>query len=154
VTSRNFPAAAAGLAVNVVLLLLLVPASGAGLGIAGAGIALCGAYAAMLLVMYLLTRGLFRVGFEWRRLAQLTAIFAGVAVSGEELLPQSGAGGLGLRVVWLALAPVLLVLTRFFHSHERDQARTLLADGRRRVAAFRARHGDVKEYAEDPLRDL
>jgi O-antigen/teichoic acid export membrane protein len=154
VTSRNFPAAAAGLAVNVVLLLLLVPRSGAGLGIAGAGIALCGAYLVMLAVMYLLTRGLFKVGFEWRRLAQLAAILAAVAVSGEELLPPSGAAGVALRVLWLGLVPALLLLTRFFHSHERDQARALLADGRRRVAAFRAGHGDVKEYAEDPLRDL
>ena len=44
VTTRNFPAALAGLAVNVVLLVLLVGP----LGIAGAGIALCGAYAVML----------------------------------------------------------------------------------------------------------
>ena len=68
ITSRNFPAAAVGLAVNVALILLLVPGSGAGLGIAGAGIALCGAYAAMLAMMYLFTRRLFRVGFEWGRL--------------------------------------------------------------------------------------
>ena len=74
VTSRNFPAAAAGLAVNVALLVLLVPHGGANLGIAGAGLALCGAYAVMLVVMYMLTRSLFRVGFEWRRLAQLAAI--------------------------------------------------------------------------------
>src|SRR5437588_605055 len=92
VTSRNLPAAAAGLTVNVVLLLLLVPRSGANLGIAGAGIALCGAYVAMLLVMYLLTRGLFEVGFEWRRLMQLTAILGGVALSGELLLPTHGPG--------------------------------------------------------------
>src|ERR1019366_7889838 len=71
VTSRNLPAGAAGLGINIALLILLVPGSGAGLGIAGAGIALCGAYAAMLLVMYLLTRSLFKVGFEWRRLSQL-----------------------------------------------------------------------------------
>ncbi len=153
-TARNLPAAAVGLVVNVALLLLLVPHGGAGLGIAGAGIALCGAYAAMLAVMYLLTRGLFRVGFEWRRLTQLTAILAAVAVSGEELLPRSGFAGLALRVVWLALAPALLLMTRFFHPHERVQAKALLADGRRRVVAFRAGHGDVEEYAEDPLRDL
>ncbi len=110
VTVRNLPAAAAGLAVNVVLLLVLVPAGGAGLGIAGAGIALCGAYAAMLAVMYVLTRSLFRVGFEWARLAQLTAILAGVAVSGELLLPTSGAVGLLSRSAWLALVPVALVL--------------------------------------------
>jgi O-antigen/teichoic acid export membrane protein len=154
VTTRNFPAAAAGLAVNVVLLVLLVPRSGANLGIAGAGIALCGAYAAMLVVMYLLTRGLFKVGFEWRRLIQLAAILTGVALSGELLLPTHGLGGLLLRVAWLALAPALLLLTRFFHPHESEQARALLDDARRRVRAFRARHGDVDAYAEDPLRDL
>ncbi len=154
VTSRTLPAAAAGLAVNVVLLVLLVPSTGAGLGISGAGIALCGAYATMLVVMYALTRGLFRVGFEWGRLARLVAILAGVAVSGELLLPSSGLAGLALRAAWLALVPGLLALTRFFHPHEREQARSLLADGRRRVAVFRSRHGDVEAYAEDPLRDL
>jgi O-antigen/teichoic acid export membrane protein len=154
VTSRNFPAAAAGLLVNVALLLALVPHSGAGLGIAGAGIALCGAYMAMLLVMYALTRGLFAVRFEWLRLAQLTAIFAGVAVSGELLLASHGLVGLLTRVVWLALVPAALALTRFFHPHEWAGAKRLLADGRRRVAAFRAGHGDVEAYAEDPLKDL
>jgi O-antigen/teichoic acid export membrane protein len=154
VTTRNFPAAAAGLAINVVLLLLLVPASGAGLGIAGAGIALCGAYLTMLAVMHLLTRGLFEVGFEWVRLAQLTAILAAVAVSGELLLPTTGLAGLILRAAWLALVPALLLFTRFFHPRERIQAKALLADGRRRTRAFRAGHGEVEAYAEDPLRDL
>jgi O-antigen/teichoic acid export membrane protein len=154
VTTRTFFAAAAGLATNVTLLVLLVPRGGAGLGIAGAGIALCGAYVVMIVVMYLLTRGLFKVGFEWSRLAQLTAILAGVAVSGELLLPSSGLAGLGLRVAWLGLLPALLALTRFFHPYERGQAKALLLDGRRRIAAFRAGHGDVEVYAEDPLRDL
>jgi O-antigen/teichoic acid export membrane protein len=154
VTSRNLPAALAGLAVNVALLVLLVPAGGAGLGIAGAGLALCGAYAAMLAAMYMLTRSIFRVGFEWRRLAQLVAVFAGVAVSGELLLPTHGIGGLLARAGWLALAPALLLLTRFVHPHELEQARALAADGRRRVARFRAGHGEVEAYAEDPLRDV
>jgi O-antigen/teichoic acid export membrane protein len=154
VTSRNFPAAAAGLAINVVLLLLLVPRAGADLGIAGAGIALCGAYVAMLVVMYLLTRSLFQVGFEWLRLAKLTAILAGVAVSGELLLPTHGLAGLALRAVWLALVPGALLVTRFFHPHELAQARRLLADARRRVATFRAGHGDIEAYAEDPLKDV
>jgi len=59
------------------------------MGIEGAGIALCGAYAGMLAVMYVLTRKLFRVGFEWARLAQLVALLGAVAVSGELLLPTS-----------------------------------------------------------------
>ncbi len=135
VTTRNFPATAAGLAVNVALILLLVPASGANLGIAGAGIALCGAYVVMLAVMYLLTRSLFRVGFEWARLALLVAIFAGVAVSGELLLPTSGLGGLALRALWLALAPALLILTRFFTARELRGARELV----RAAIAYRPR---------------
>ncbi|HEY2217438.1 MAG TPA: polysaccharide biosynthesis C-terminal domain-containing protein, partial [Solirubrobacteraceae bacterium] len=153
-TSRNLPAAAAGLLVNVVLLLVLVPHSGLDLGIAGAGIALCGAYVAMLLVMHLLTRRLFPVGFQWRRLVQLTSILAGVAVSGELLLPTSGFAGIALRLLWLLLIPALLLLTRFFGADERNQARALLADARKRVAAFRAGHGEVEQYAEDPLKDL
>jgi hypothetical protein len=151
---RNLPAAAAGLVVNVVLLLVLVPRAGLNLGIAGAGIALCGAYVAMLAVMHLLTRRLFAVGFQWRRLALLTAILAGVAVSGELLLPTSGFAGVVLRAAWLALVPVALLLTRFFAPDERTQARALVADARRRVAAFRAGHGDVEQYAEDPLKDI
>ena len=154
VTSRNYPAGAAGLAVNVALLLALVPAAGAGLGIAGAGVALCGAYATMLVVMYALTRSLFRVGFEWRRLGQLTAVLAAVAVSGELLLPSAGFAGLALRALWLALVPAALLATRFFHDHELAQARALVADARRRVAAFRAGHGELEAYAEDPLKDL
>ncbi len=154
VTSRNFPAAACGLAVNVVLLLVLVPATGAGLGSEGAGVALCGAYVAMLVVMYLLTRNLFSVAFQWRRLAQLTGLLAAIAVSGELLLPTSGLGGLAARVAWLALVPASLLLTRFFEPHELAGARALLADTRRRVVDFRAGHGDLEAYAEDPLRDV
>ncbi len=154
VTSRNFPAAAAGLAVNVLLLLVLVPAGGAGLGIAGAGIALCGAYVTMLAVMYALTRSLFRVGFQWLRLAQLTAILAGVAVSGELLLPTHGLAGLASRVAWLALVPIALLAIRFFDPQERTGARALIAEGRSRASSFRRRHGDVEAYAEDPLRDV
>jgi hypothetical protein len=108
----------------------------------------------MLIVIYRLTRSLFRVAFEWRRLAQVTAILAGVAVSGELLLPTHGAAGLALRLLWLALVPALLLLTRFLHPHESAQARALVADARRRVASFRARGGEVEAYAEDPLRDL
>ena len=66
VTTRTFPAAAAGLVVNVVGLVVLVGP----LGIAGAGIALCAAYLVMLVVVHLLTRRLFAVPFEWARLAR------------------------------------------------------------------------------------
>lgn len=139
VTRLNVPAALAGLAVNVVLLLVLVPRSGLGLGIAGAGIALCGAYVAMLVVLRVLTRQVFAISFDSRRLALLVAIFAGTAVSGELLLPAAGAGGFFARAVWLGWIPALLVLTRFFVPSELTQGRLLLAGARRLAAGLRAR---------------
>ncbi len=127
VTTRNFPAALVGLAVNVVLLLVLVPR----LGIAGAGVALCGAYAAMLSVMYLLTRDQFHVEFEWLRLAQLALVMGGLAAAGDLLLPTSGAGGFLLRlVVTAAIGPALLAVG-FVHPAELRQTRVLLARVRR-----------------------
>ena len=112
----------------------------AGLGIAGAGIALCGAYVAMLVVMHLLTRQPVR--------RRLSVAPAGAAGGDPRAAWPSRAScccrraarpAIALRALWLALVPALLVLTRFFAADERSQARALLADGRRRVAAFRAR---------------
>ena len=108
----------------------------------------------MLIVMHLLTRRVFKVEFEGRRLAQLGLILGGVAVSGELLLPTHGLLGLCERMAWLALVPALLLASSFFAAPERRQARLLLADGRRRVGAFRRRGGEVEAYAEEPLRDL
>jgi len=103
-TRRNLPAALGGLAVNVVALVLLVPR----LGIAGAGIALDLAYAAMLIVIYSLTRSLFAVGFEWGRLGRLLAVLVGISVGGELLLPTHGALGFLLRALaWCAIWPLL-----------------------------------------------
>ncbi len=153
VTSRNVPAAATGLAVNILLLLWLVPGKshpagggplpggGAGLGIAGAGIALCGAYVAMLAVIHVLMRRVFPIRFEWARLARLVAILAGVAVSGELLLPSSGAEGFVTRVLWMALIPALLIATRFLRPREIVQARRMLGAARAFTRMASARRG-------------
>jgi O-antigen/teichoic acid export membrane protein len=123
VTTRNFPAALTGLVANVVLLVVLVPA----LGIAGAGLALCGAYAAMLLAMYLLTKRAFRVDFEWRRLLHLVVVMGGVAAAGELLLPTSGtAGFLGRAAVFVAI-PAALWVTGFVTRREARQVRALVS---------------------------
>ncbi|HLY49195.1 MAG TPA: lipopolysaccharide biosynthesis protein [Solirubrobacteraceae bacterium] len=121
VTTRNFPAALAGLATNVALLFLLVRP----LGIAGAGVALCGAYAAMLTVMHLLTRRAFTVAFEWRRLLQLVVVMGAVAVAGQLLLPAHGVLGLLTRVAAWAAIPPLLWASRFARPEEMAQLRQL-----------------------------
>jgi O-antigen/teichoic acid export membrane protein len=104
VTTRNAPAAFAGLVVNVVVLVLTVGP----LGIAGAGIALCSAYAVMLVAIHLLTRQLFVVPFEWGRMTLIVAALAAVAVAGELLLPTHGVAGFVSRLAALALVPPLL----------------------------------------------
>jgi O-antigen/teichoic acid export membrane protein len=127
VTTRNFPASAAGLAANVILLLALVPS----LGIAGAGLALCGAYVVMLTVMHLLTRRAFKVEFEWRRLAQVVIVAGAVAAAGELLLPTRGALGLVTRIVAFLAIPALLYATRFAHEQELDALHQLVRRLRR-----------------------
>lgn len=138
VTSRNFPAAIAGLAVNVVVLVVLVEP----LGIAGAGIALVAAYAVMLAVLHVLTRRLFAVPFEWGRLAHAIAILGGIAVAGELLLPADGAGGFALRALALALIPAVLLGTGFMRADERAGLRALV--GRSRRAYARTNHSSLE----------
>jgi O-antigen/teichoic acid export membrane protein len=122
ITTRTFPAALAGVGVNVVALVLLVDP----LGIKGAGIALVAAYAVMLVVLHLLTRRLFTVPFEWGRLAHAAALLAGVAVGGELLLPTSGAGAFVARAALLAALPLLFAVTGFVRPAERDGLQALL----------------------------
>ena len=131
ITSRNFPAAFAGLVVNVVLLVVLVPRY----GIAGAGVALCGAYVAMLTVMHLLIRRAFPVDFEWRRLAHLVAVAGGTTVAGTLLLPTAGFWGLVLRALVFVAIPPALWATGFLHTEELQQG---LAVGRKLQARLRA----------------
>jgi O-antigen/teichoic acid export membrane protein len=131
VTTRNFPAAIGGLVANVVLLIVLVPP----LGIAGAGIALCGAYVVMLVAMYALTRRVFAVRFEWRRLLQLAAVMGAVAVLGDLLLPTHGAVGLVTRAAVFAAIPLLLWVTGFAHPQELSRGREAIQRAIRRGPA-------------------
>jgi O-antigen/teichoic acid export membrane protein len=108
VTIRTLPAAVAGLVVNVVVLVTLVPS----LGIEGAAIALCASYVAMLVVLRLLTRKVFDVRFEWGRIGALIVVAGGIAVAGNLLLPTSGAAGFLGRLVVFLLIPLALVAVR------------------------------------------
>jgi len=132
VTTRNFPAAAIGLVVNVALLALLVHP----LGIVGAGLALTGAYVVMVAVLHLLTRRLFVVPYEWGRMAAAVLVTAGVAVAGVLLVPDQGALALLVRFALGALAaPLLLLAARVVTAGE---VRALLG---RRVPTTAARRG-------------
>lgn len=130
VMTRNFPAAAAGVIVNVLALVALVP----WIGIRGAGMALCAAYVVMILVIHRLTRVLFSVPFEWGRLAAIAVVMGGASVGGELLLPTSGAGGFFARVAVLAAIPIVLYAGGIMRPEEKAG---LAAIGR----SLRARRG-------------
>jgi O-antigen/teichoic acid export membrane protein len=125
-TRRNFPAAIAGLLVNVVLVVLLVPRY----GIAGAGVALCGAYVAMLAVMHTLLRRAFPVQFEWRRIAHVVLVAGGIAAAGDLLLPATGLVAFLTRAAAFAAIPPALLVTGFPHHAELVQARALVRRAR------------------------
>ncbi|MGH2906702.1 MAG: lipopolysaccharide biosynthesis protein, partial [Solirubrobacterales bacterium] len=113
-TGSLFPVAAAGLAANIALCYLLIPE----LDITGAGIALIGAYAVLLSLMYVRARQTLGLVLEWRRLIQIVAAAVIVGYSGEHLLPTHGAAGLIERSLWWLLYPLLLLVTGFFSRAE------------------------------------
>jgi O-antigen/teichoic acid export membrane protein len=119
VTIHQLPAALAGLAVNVVLLVVLVDP----LGIAGAGIALGASYLAMLAVLWALTRRAFHVPFEAGRLLHAVVVIAGMTVAGELLLPTDGVDGFVTRALVLAAIPAVLWFSGFPTAAERRFAR-------------------------------
>jgi O-antigen/teichoic acid export membrane protein len=122
VTVRNAPAALCGLVTNVALLAALVPP----LGIAGAGLALVGAYVVMLVAMWLLTRRLFHVPFEWTRLALVVVVAGAMTAAGELALPSSGVGWFVARAAVLAAIAPALWAAGFFRPGEIAAARGLL----------------------------
>ena len=130
VTTRNLPAAAVGLVVNVVAILLLVGP----LGIAGAGVALSLAYVAILIVMRILTRNLFHVAFEWGRLGLLVAVFGAAWGAGDSLLPDTGLAGFAARAGALVAIPAVLWAARFLDPGEREGLTRLVAAARLRIA--------------------
>jgi hypothetical protein len=83
----------------------------------------------MLLVMHLLTRGVFTVQFEWRRLGQIVLVMGGVAAIGDLLLPTHGFTGLATRALAFLAIPVALFVTRFPHPEELGRLRLLARRG-------------------------
>ncbi|MGK2878989.1 MAG: lipopolysaccharide biosynthesis protein [Solirubrobacterales bacterium] len=122
-TGSLFPVAFAGLVANVVLGLLLIPDH----EIVGAGIALVGAYLVLLGLMYIRARQTLGLVLEWRRLAQIIAAAALVAVVGDNVLDPVGTAAVVERILWWVLYPVVLLVTGFFSRAELAQIRDVRA---------------------------
>ena len=61
-------------------------------GIVGAGVALVITYVVMLTLAFLISRRLFKVPFQWLRLAQVVVIAAALVVLGNTLIADRGPG--------------------------------------------------------------
>jgi O-antigen/teichoic acid export membrane protein len=143
-TEFNFPVTVVATVANVALNLALVPP----LGIVGAGIALIASYLLMLTLMYLTTKRLFPVPFQWLRLAQVLVISGGLVAAAEPTLPTDGAGGLLSRAaVWLAYPP-LLWATGFLSKGERAAMRSLWGQAKTRLTQDRTLGGPDSRLRE------
>jgi O-antigen/teichoic acid export membrane protein len=129
-TEFNFPATGAGTVVNIGLNLLLLPS----MGIVGAGVSLVASYAVVLVLMYVFTQRLFKVPYEWLRLAQAAGLAALLVVAGELLMPTSGFGGLVGRIAFWLAYPLLLWATGFLSEEERRAAGRVLSPSTVRAA--------------------
>jgi O-antigen/teichoic acid export membrane protein len=129
-TELNFPVTALAAATNVGLNLLLIPPH----GLVGAGLALVGSYVVMLVTMYVFTRRLFPVPFEWGRLARIVALAGGLFAVGELTLPTSGAVGFVSRAALVPAFVLLLWWSGFFHAAELRYLRALAGRLRLRSA--------------------
>ncbi len=151
-TEYNFPATAAGTLVNIGLNVALLPS----MGIVGAGVSLVASYAVVLVLMYVFTQRLFRVPYEWLRLAQALGLAAAVVLAGELVMPTSGADGLiGRAAVWLAY-PLLLFATGFLNEEEREAAGRVLSPSAVMAGLRGLRDQPAAEPASEapPLRTL
>jgi O-antigen/teichoic acid export membrane protein len=140
-TEFNFPATGAGTIVNIALNLILLPT----MGIVGAGVSLVASYAVVLVLMYVFTQRLFKVPYEWLRLAQAAGLAVVLVLAGELLLPTSGFWGLaGRTALWLAY-PLLLWFSGFMNDEEREAAGRVLSPAYVRAALTR-----LREAPEEP----
>ena len=144
-TELSFPATAVAVAVNIGLNLLLVPDH----GIVGAGIALVVSYAVVVALMHAITRRLFVVPYEWRRLALCVGLATGLIAAGELVVPQEGLGGFLVTALLCAAYPAGLYALRFLSAEERERLGNLLD----RVRAARRREDRDLDTIEQAQRD-
>ena len=143
-TELSFPATAVAVVVNIGLNLLLVPDH----GIIGAGVALVVSYAVVVLLMHAITRRLFFVPYEWRRLALAVGLAAGLIAAGELAVAQEGLGAFVVTLGLCAAYPAALLALRFLSAEERERL-GLLFD---RVRAGRREDRDL-DAIEQAQRD-
>jgi O-antigen/teichoic acid export membrane protein len=116
-TQYNWIVAGIAAVVNVVLNVLLIPP----LGMMGAAIATVAAYLALFVAMWLNSRRVYPVAYQWRRVLSLAAVAGGLTG-----LAWAFHVSLPVAVALVLAYPVLLVPLGFYLPAERARLRRLL----------------------------
>ncbi|MFA6473166.1 MAG: polysaccharide biosynthesis C-terminal domain-containing protein, partial [Candidatus Latescibacterota bacterium] len=107
-------ATAAGAAVNVILNIIIIPM----LGITGAAIATIVAYMAMVAVLYVISKRVYRVDYEFGRLGIVCIVTAFAAMLPEFISPQGSFENISMRVALIFLPPVVYLASGFIRPEE------------------------------------
>lgn len=134
-TRYNLPATLAGLVVNVVLNLILLPL----MGIIGAGVSLVASYLVVVGLMYFYTQRLFPVPYQWARLAKALIAVAALIAIGEVFTPDEGFAWLAARLLLVAAFPLALLISGFFTAQERQWLLLLTQPGELKRKILEAR---------------
>ncbi len=107
-----------GLAVNIIGNLLLIPS----LGMHGAAWATVASYIVMAASLYVVGQRLYRIEYEFGRLAKLALVTAGYMAALRWMQP-----GFGVRLALILLFPAALLLIGFFEKQEISAVKSILA---------------------------
>jgi O-antigen/teichoic acid export membrane protein len=114
-TQYNWIVAGAAAAVNVVLNLALIPPY----GMMGAAVATLVAYLVLFVAMWVNSRRVYPVAYQWRRVITLAAVAAGLTVLGVAV------GSLPLAIALIVLYPLALLPLGFYQPAELARLRRL-----------------------------
>ncbi len=118
-TQFNWVVSGAAALVNVALNIALIPRY----GMMGAAVATLAAYVALFLGMWLRSRRVYAVPYQWRRLLTLATVAAGLTILGREL------GSLPVAIALSLAYPFVLLPLGFYQPAELAKLRRRLAPG-------------------------
>jgi O-antigen/teichoic acid export membrane protein len=115
-TQFNWVVSGAAALVNVALNIVLIPRY----GMMGAAVATLAAYLALFVGMWLRSRRIYPVPYQWRRLLTLAAVAAGLTILGREI------GSLPVAIVLALAYPFVLLPLGFYQPAELKRLRRLV----------------------------
>lgn len=129
--TRWFPLILAlGVIVNLGLNVLLIPL----IGMVGAAVATLAGYVATVALTFVIAQRYYRVDYQVGRMTRIIVLLAAVAAAATLYQPSAVWGIVAWKVLLLAVAPLVLWLTRFFEPREIQAVRRLLRRSREGTA--------------------